>query len=84
MINRCKQHEYTEALGVGAGIVRISCTRCGSVHLDLSPHDLQAGLFQSERATFMGQEPNTVPVVRYERTFGKRVTRRRTPQPANA
>jgi len=84
VVHRCKQHEYTEALSVGAGIVRISCSRCGSVHLDVAPRDLrgEAGLFQSGRTTWMGQEPTTVAVVQYERTFGKRVSRRRKAQPA--
>jgi hypothetical protein len=86
VVRRCKQHEYTEALDVGGGIVRIACSQCGSVHLELSSDDTiaRAGLFQSGRVRWMAWEPDAAPVIQYERTFGKRSARRRKAQPAVA
>ena len=82
----CKEHHFGEPVAVGGGIVRLTCTRCGAIHLDLARQDApeSSGLFQSGRGKWMGWEPDVVPPVRYERTFGKATRRRRRPRSAVA
>ncbi|MFZ0493782.1 MAG: hypothetical protein WAM81_11390 [Acidimicrobiia bacterium] len=82
----CKDHQFSEPFAVGGGIVRVTCSRCGAVHLDLARHDVLAdsGLFQPGRSKWMAWEPDVAQPVRYERTFGKAVARRRRPHSAVA
>ena len=86
MARSCKEHHFDEPVAVGAGLVRLTCTRCGTVHLDLVRHDVSesSGLFQADRGKWMGWEPDVVPPVRYERAFGKAALRRRRPRSAVA
>jgi len=84
MSRRCKEHQFTESVAVGGGIVRVTCSRCGAVHLGRRDVTLDSGLFQSGRSKWMAWEPDVVPPVRYERTFGKALRRRRRPRSAVA
>jgi len=86
MARACKEHEFGDPITVGGGIVRLACSRCGAVHLDLSRQEtlVNSGLFQSGRIKWMTWEPEMKPPVQYERRFGKAPERRRRLQPAVA
>jgi len=82
----CREHQYSEPVAVGGGIVRTTCSRCGAVRLGLARPDVLVNsyLFQSDRSKWMAWDPDVVLPVRYERTFGKPVGKRRRPQSAVA
>jgi hypothetical protein len=82
----CREHQYSEPVAVGGGIVRTSCSRCGAVHLNLARPGVLANspLFRSGRSRWMAWDPDVVLPVPYKRTFGKPVGRRQRPQSAVA
>jgi len=73
MTRSCKEHDFGDPVGVGGGIVRLACSRCGAVHLDITRQEVlvNSGLFQSGRIKWMTWEPAPETPVHRDRGFGK-------------
>ncbi|NOY56983.1 MAG: hypothetical protein GXP34_13510 [Actinobacteria bacterium] len=79
MARTCKEHDFGDPVAVGGGIVRVACSRCGAVHLDVAREEIlvSSGLFQTGRIKWMSWDAAPETPVSNERRFGKAPDRRR-------
>ena len=80
---RKDRHNYQEIAGAIAGLSRRSCVTCGSVQIDVRPHNDESpegmSVFSARRPTLFTLTSETVPEesVIVSAGFGTRLRRRR-------